>query len=127
VGQINTLDRVEKKVAKFANFTNDSNWEMLAQRRRIAHICALYKGYSREPAWETIRDRLQRPYYLSQVDHNWKIRNRRQRMDIRKYSFVNRTILLWNKLPMNALGKFPSNLSTFRKRVGKLISEGNSK
>jgi len=71
--------------------------------------------------------RLQRPYYLSRVDHDWKIRNRRQRTDIRKYSFVNRIIQLWNKLPMNALGNFFFNLSTFRKRVVKLISEGNSK
>jgi len=71
--------------------------------------------------------RLQRPYYLSGFDHDWKIRNRRQRTDIRKYSFVNRTIQLWNKLPMNALGNFLFNLSTFRKRVGKLISEGKSK
>jgi len=68
---------------------------------------------------------IQRPYYLNRVDHDWKIRNRRQRTDIRKYSFVNKTIHLWNKLPMNALGNFPFNLSTFRKRVGKLISEGN--
>jgi hypothetical protein len=64
---------------------------------------------------------------MNRVDHDWKIRNRREKMDIRKYSFVNRTIQLWNKLPMNALGNFPFNQSTFRKRVGKLISEGNSK
>jgi len=70
---------------------------------------------------------LQRPYYLNRVDHDWKIRNGMQKMDIRKYSFVNRTIRLWNKLPMNALGNFPFNQSIFRKRVGKLISEGNSK
>jgi len=52
-----------------------------------------------------------------------KIRKRRQRTDIGIYSFVKRTIQLWNKLPMNALGTFPSKPSTFRKRVGKVISE----
>jgi len=52
-----------------------------------------------------------------------KIRNRRQRTDIRKYSFVNRTIQLWHTLPINALGTLPSKLSTFRKRVRKVISE----
>jgi hypothetical protein len=66
---------------------------------------------------------LQRPYYLSKVDHDWKISNRRRRMDIGKYSFVNRTIQLWNKLPMNALGTFPSKLSSFGKRVRKAVSE----
>ena len=75
--QINVLDGVEKKLPKFANLTNNSNQETLVQRRKIAHICALYKGYSTEPTWETIGDRLQRPYYLSQVDHDWKITNRR--------------------------------------------------
>jgi len=51
------------------------------------------------------------------------MRYSRQRTEIGKYSFVNRTIQLWNKLPMNALGTFPSKLSTFRKRVRKVISE----
>ena len=45
-GQINALDRVHKKVAKFANPTNESNWEMSVQCRRIACICALYEAYS---------------------------------------------------------------------------------
>jgi len=66
---------------------------------------------------------LQRPYYLSRADHDWKITNRRKGTDIGKYSFVNRTSQLWNKLPMNALGTFPFKLSTFRKRVRKVISE----
>jgi hypothetical protein len=51
------------------------------------------------------------------------MRNSRQRTEIRKYSFVNGTIHLWNKLPMNASETFPSKLSTFRKRVRKVISE----
>ena len=122
-GQINALDRVHKKVAKFANLTNESNWETLVQCRKTARICALYKAYSGEPAWKAIGDRLQRPNYLSWVDHDWKIRNSRQRTEIGKYSFVNRTIQLWNKLPMNALGTFPSKPSTFRNRVRKVISE----
>jgi hypothetical protein len=72
----------------------------MAQRRKIACVCAVYKAYLGESAWKAIGDRLQRPYYLSRVDHDWKIRNRRQRTDIGKCSFVNRTIQLWNKLPM---------------------------
>ena len=52
-----------------------------------------------------------------------KFRNRRQRTDIRKYFFVNRTIQLWDKLPLNDLGNFHFEPSTFRKRVRKMISE----
>jgi hypothetical protein len=66
---------------------------------------------------------LQRPFYLSRVDRGWEIRNRRQRTDIGKYSFVNRTIQLHNKPHMNALGTFPSKLRTIRNRVGKVIYE----
>jgi len=44
--QINALDRVQMKAAKFANHTNDSVWANLAQRRKIARICALFKAYT---------------------------------------------------------------------------------
>jgi hypothetical protein len=35
-----------------------------------------------------IGDRSERPCYLSRVDHNRKIRSRKQKRDIGKYSFV---------------------------------------
>ena len=40
-GQINVLEWVQKKADKFANLTNDLNWETLAQHRKIARICAV--------------------------------------------------------------------------------------
>jgi hypothetical protein len=40
-----------------------------------------------------------------------------------KYSFVNRTIQLWNQLPADALGTLSCRPSNFRKRVRKMISE----
>ena len=58
---------------------------------------------------------------MSRVDHVWKIRGRKQRMDIRKYSFVNRTIKKWNQLPAEALGTFPCKSKIFRNRVRKAI------
>ena len=95
----------------------------MAKGRKIAGMCALNKVYFREADWKAIGDRLQRPYYLSRVDDDWKIRNRRQSTHIGKYSFVNRIIQLLNKLLMNALWNFPSKPSTFRNRVRKVISE----
>jgi hypothetical protein len=56
-----------------------SDWESLAQRRKIARICALYKAYTGDWAWMAIGDRLQAPNYLSRIDHHWKIRARKQR------------------------------------------------
>jgi hypothetical protein len=54
-----------------------------------------------------------------QVDHDRKIRSRKQRTDIGKYSFVNRTNQLWNQLPADALGTLSCKSSNFRRRLGK--------
>ena len=72
-GQISALDRVQKKAAKFAHHTSSPNWETLASRRKLSRICALFKVYSRERAWKPIGDRLERPHYLSRVDHEGKL------------------------------------------------------
>jgi hypothetical protein len=45
---MNSLDRVQKRAATFARHAKDSNWETLAQRRRIACLCALLKAYTGE-------------------------------------------------------------------------------
>ena len=83
-GQITALERVQKRAAKFAHRTNSSNWETLASRRKLSRVCAPFKAYSGERAWKAIGDRLQGPHYLSTVDHERKIRSRRQRTDIGK-------------------------------------------
>jgi len=58
-GQISALDRVQKKAAKFAHYTNSPNWETLASCRKSSRIYALFKAYSGERAWKPIGDRLQ--------------------------------------------------------------------
>ena len=65
----NVLDRVQNKAAKFAHHSGGSDWESLAQRRKIAQMCALYKAYTGDRSWMAIGDRLQEPSYLSRVDH----------------------------------------------------------
>jgi len=123
-GQINALDRVQKKAAQFTNHTKDSDWETLAQRRTIARLFALFKTYSGERAWKAIRDRLRRTYCLIRLDHVRKIRERKQRTDIRKFSFVNKTIKNWNQLPAEALRTFLCKPKIFRNRVRKGIING---
>jgi hypothetical protein len=49
-----------------------------------------------------------------------KIKSRKQRTDIGKYSFVNRTIPLWNNLPANAFGTPTVNQVILGKGLGKL-------
>ena len=78
-GNISALDRVKKKAAKFAHHKNSPKWETLASRGKLSRICALFKAFSGERAWKPIGDRFERPHYLSRVDHERKIRSRRQR------------------------------------------------
>jgi hypothetical protein len=113
---------VQARAAKFANNTHQTGWEALEDRRLVSRFCALLKAYTGNRAWEAIGDRILRPCYLSREDHNCKIRNRKQRTDIGKYSFLNRTIIDWNQLPAGLLAHFPCNLSTFRKRVKKVVA-----
>jgi hypothetical protein len=77
-----------------------------------------------ERAWKDIGDRLQAPYYLSRVDHFWKIRARMIRTDVGKFSFVNRTITEWNQLPKGAIGTPSIKTHTFRLRVRKVKVRG---
>jgi len=118
--QISALDRVKNKAAKFAHHSGGSDWESVAQRRKIARMCALYKAYTGERAWKAIGDRLQAPSYWSRVDHRWKIRARKQRTDIGKYSFVNRSITDWSQLPEGATGTSHSKTHIFKTRVRKV-------
>ena len=87
-------------------------------------LMPLFIAHTGERAWSVIRDRLRRAYYLSWVDHVRKIRDRKQRRDIGKYSFVNRTIKNWNQLPVEALGTFLCKPKIFRNRVRKAIKNG---
>jgi hypothetical protein len=81
--------------------------------------CALFKAYTGERSWKAVGDRLQRPCYLRRVDHDRKVRSRKQKTDIGKYSSVNGTIQLWKQLPADALGTLSCKPSNFRKGLGK--------
>ncbi|PNF27112.1 hypothetical protein B7P43_G08518 [Cryptotermes secundus] len=133
-----------KKASKALHFTmrilkkGNSNTESLAYTSLVRPILeygaacsdpksALFKAYMGERAWEAIGDRLERPCYLSRVDHDRKIRSRKQKTDIGKYSFVNRTIQLWNQLPADVLGARSYKPSNFRKRVRKPINKAKLK
>jgi hypothetical protein len=44
--QRNALDRVQKKAAKFAHHRNESNWETLTERRKLARLmCSLQSAH----------------------------------------------------------------------------------
>ena len=45
-GQVSALNRVQKRAAKFANNIKESDWDILAQRRLVARLCAHFKAYT---------------------------------------------------------------------------------
>jgi len=59
--------------------------------------------------------------YLRRGD-NRKIRTRKKRTDVGKYSLLNRTIRNWNQLPASLLVSFPCKINTFRKRVKNVVT-----
>jgi len=83
-------------------------------------MCAFYKAYTGDKAWKAIGVRLQAPSCLIRVDHYWKMRARKQRTGIGKYSFVNRSITDWNKLPEGAIGASNGKMHIFKTRVRKV-------
>jgi hypothetical protein len=64
------------------------------------------------------------PCYLNRDDHVCNIWARKKKTDIGRCSFVNRTIILWNRLSAEALSTFPCTSHIFRKGVKKARSEG---
>jgi hypothetical protein len=82
-------------------------------------MCALYKAYNGERVWKDIEDRLQAPYYQSRIDNCWQIRFRKIRTDVGKFSFVDRTIADWNRLPEEAIATSLFKTHIFGKKVKK--------
>jgi hypothetical protein len=104
----------------FAHYSGGCDWESLVQCRKIARICALCKSYAGVRAWKAIGDKLQALTYLSNVDLYWKIRGRKQRKDIGKYSFVNRYITEWNHLPKVVIGVSHGKTHVLKTKVRKV-------
>jgi hypothetical protein len=103
------------KVKKKQNLSNQQ------QKKNTIHA-SNYHTYFQQ-AWKAIGDRLQRPCYLSRVNHDRKVWSREQRTDIGKYSFANRTRQLLNQLPAEDLRNLSCKPSNFRKRVMKVINQ----
>jgi hypothetical protein len=63
-----------------------------------------------------VQERKKKLLHITEIG-TWK-----QRTDVCKYSFLNRTIKSWNQLPAGLLASFPCKLNTFRKRVKNVVT-----
>jgi hypothetical protein len=85
-----------------------------------------FKAYTGRWARKAIGNGLLKPCYLSREDHDGKMRTKKQRTDVGKYSFVNRPIKSWNQLPAGLLASFACEINTFRMIVKNVvISKGS--
>ena len=53
--------------------------------------------------------------------HNFTLVNKQSRFDVRKFSFLQRTINVWNKLPAQCVQA--SSVNMFKNRIDKYIVE----
>jgi hypothetical protein len=72
---------VQKRAAKLANNLNEAGW-----------------AHTKGQVWKAIEDGFLKPCFLGRDNHNWKIRTMKQRTDVGKYFFLNRTIKSSNQL-----------------------------
>ena len=80
-----------------------------------------FQGIHRETGLKSDREQTSKTT-LSRDYHNQKIRTRKQRTDVGKCSFINRTIKRWNQLSASLLMSLPRKLNMFRKRVKNVVT-----
>jgi hypothetical protein len=86
-----TTDNSHLKMANVCKLCNT----LFSLRLCFIHFldeCLTKYAYVLCRAWKAIGNRFLKPCYLSRGDHNRKIRTRKKRTDVGKYSFVNRNI-----------------------------------
>jgi hypothetical protein len=89
--------------------------------KQHTHAHAFHKAHNYEKQWKNIREKLQAPNYRSRVESFWKIKSRKIRTNIGKFSLVNRTITDTNRIPEGTIGTSPVKKYTLRKRVKEVI------
>ena len=99
--QICELDRVHRKLLSLLTS------QIIRNREQWPRVGRLYEAYCGERVWKDVGGRLERPQYWNRTGHSRKLGAGGRETDIRKYSFVNRTIEDWNRLPAEGLEHHP--------------------
>ena len=109
---ISLLESIQRKAARFTKhdyrstssvttMLKELGWRNLADRRRELRLALLYKithGHVNVPA-DTLG--LKQPARTTRAQHNFKYQTLKATTNELKYSFINRTVPEWNKLPAN--------------------------
>ena len=122
------LEGVQRKAARYVNrkygkdesvskMLDELGWESLSSRRRTFRLAGVYNAWNCKDGWEELRARFHTPNYRGRGDHSLKIKEREQKTDVAKYSFINRGIREWNALPGEVLIPMPKNSKVFKSKI----------
>jgi hypothetical protein len=132
VGQLKAIEKVQRKAARYvmgkhkktesvSKLLAELGWSSLERRRKINRLCALFRTLKGENAWGDLRKKVENPNYIGRNDHQFKVKCRSQKNNVKKFSFLNRTILDWNSLPAELFEPFPKSVNVFKRRCKKYI------
>ncbi|CAC5418094.1 unnamed protein product [Mytilus coruscus] len=110
---INKLVSVQKNAARFVlnkphdykkpdsttEMAKHLNWETLDQRRKTSDVILLYKVVHHLIAVSIQHHPTMAEIKSTRHSHAWKLQTIRTNVNVYKYSFFPRTIILWNQLP----------------------------
>ena len=127
-GLIRKLEGVQRKAARYvvgnhrkmesvSKMLAHLKWESLGSRRKTIRLAGMYKAWNYGEGWDELRSRFKIPGYVGRGNHCLKIKEREQKTDLLKYSFVNRGIREWNALPGEYLIPMPKNVKSFKNKI----------
>ena len=126
------IEKVQRKAARYvmgkfrktdsvSEMLDILGWEKLEKRRKINRLGCIYRIIAGYEGWEHFENLLESPNFIGRCSHSYKIKLRKQRTNISKYSFLNRGIAESNKFPGVLFKPFPKNVLIFKKRCLKLL------
>ena len=113
IGAKRLLESVQKNAARFVlnkphdykkpdsttKMVKDLNWEKLEQRRKRSDVTLMCKVVHHLIAVPVYHHPTMAEITSTHHSHAWKFQTIRTNINVYKYSFFPRTIILWNQLP----------------------------
>ena len=111
VGQINAIEMVQRKAARFclnryqkmdsvSAMIQELNWNSLAERRKASRLSSFCKVFNNEESLHDLNSHITRaPLEMLRHGHNFRVQSINCRKNIGHYSFLPRSIRDWNSLP----------------------------
>lgn len=117
------LEAVQRRAARFVtkdysrtssvtNLIGNLDWKLLSNRRKDNRLCLFYKAYNNLSPISL--DFLQRPTRQTR-SFGCSFINVQCSTDVYKYSFIPRTLVDWNALPLNA--RLKPNIASFKEAL----------